>query len=490
MLKKHSQLFEGFFMASDLLMVTIAWCLSYWVRFFSEYIPAEKGIPELEDYLKMLLFVWLIWAFVFRKFRLYLPMRGKSRLYEWWLLIRANALGVVILLAATYLFREKSIPFSRLVFVIFWGLATSLTIFSRSFIRYLLRRLRSNGYNLRFAVIVGAGSLAKTVVSKMLSHPEFGVELVGCLTSEGEFDRIAGQKGLLNREYQNDVSIAASYINPEGLRVIGGYADLPELLATGRIDQIIVALPLADLELMGAILNSIGDSIADVKIVPDIYQFIQLGSTIEEFDGLPVVSIASTPLNGFNRILKRSVDVLMGGVIFAATLPLMLFIALLVRLTSRGPIFYAQERVGLDGQPFNIYKFRTMQVGAESNGARFATPRDNRTTVIGGFLRRFSLDELPQLVNVLRGQMSLVGPRPERPVFIAEFKKYIPRYMLRHKVQAGMTGWAQVHGWRGNTSIARRIEHDLYYIENWSLGLDLKILGMTIVNGLWNRNAY
>ena len=493
MLKRHSQLFEGLFTASDILVVSVAWTLSYWLRFSLAIIPIEKGIPPFTDYARMLVFVWLVWAFVFRRFGLYKPMRGVSRFREVWLVIRANSLCVVLMLAATYLFREKSVPFSRAVFVIFWLLSTICTVGSRSLVRLLLRAMRRRGYNLRYALIVGSGTLARQVATRMVGHPEFGVELLGCLSADpGSVEvrglsRIAGIEGRSNLAFEPVGRLEAENAQ---VPVIGTYLDLPAFLSDGRVDQVIVALPLKDHDRLADVIASIGDSMVDVKIVPDVHQFIQLGSAVEEFDGLPVVSLASTPLVGVNRLLKRFVDLLLSCALILLSTPFMLFIAMLVKITSRGPIFFSQERVGLDGRRFNIYKFRTMEVDAEVGGARFAVRNDPRVTAVGKVLRRFSLDELPQLLNVFYGHMSLVGPRPERPVFINEFRGRIPRYMLRHKVQAGMTGWAQVNGWRGNTSIEKRIEHDLYYIEHWSLGLDLKILGLTLLRGLRDRNAY
>ena len=499
MLKKHSQVFEGLFVFSDLLVVSIAWTLSYWLRFSSGFLSVEKGIPPFSDYLRMLLFVWLIWAFVYRRFGLYKPMRGISRFREALKVVRANTFSVVLLLAVTYLFREKSVPFSRLVFVIFWAVSTSFAVISRSIVRAFLRSMRRRGYNLRYAVIVGSGPLASMLASRMALHPEFGVQLIGCLaSSEQEVSRHRRSNGGRWRAQALWDNMSSNVVplfdeDPDELSelpVVGTYLELPELLEKGKIDQVVVALPLVDHHLLEDVIASIGDAMVDVKIVPDVHRFIQLGSQIEEFDGLPVVSLASTPLSGLNRVLKRVVDVVLGVILTCLLAPVMLLIAVIVKISSRGPVFFSQERVGLDGRAFNIYKFRTMAVDAESGGAQFAVKNDPRVTRIGGFLRRFSLDELPQLFNVIQGQMSLVGPRPERPVFIQEFRGRIPKYMLRHKVQAGMTGWAQVNGWRGNTSIEKRIEHDLYYIEHWSLLLDLKILFLTLIKGIRDRNAY
>ena len=484
MLKKHSQLFEAFFTATDLLVVSVAWTLSYWLRFSSDLIPVIKGVPPFADYLRMLIFVWLIWAFVFRRMGLYRPMRGSNRLREVLKVVRANSLSVVLLLAMTYLFREKSVPFSRLVFLIFFCVSTSLLVVSRSLIRSLLRSMRRRGYNLRYAVIIGSGVSAQQIAQTILEHPESGIELVGSLVNPGDGGTSeSGPKQLSLYQDESRESVV-------GVPVLGTYNDLGQILAAGRVDQIIISLSYKEPEYLEPILSTIGDSMVDVKIVPDVQQFIQLGSEIEEFNGVPIVSLASTPLCGVNRVLKRGFDIVFGVLFLILFSPVMLIIALLVKLTSKGPVFFSQERVGLDGQEFSIYKFRTMSTEAEKSGARFAVPGDPRVTPLGRVLRKLSLDELPQLVNVIFGQMSLVGPRPERPVFIKEFRRHIPKYMLRHKVQAGMTGWAQVHGWRGNTSIEKRIEFDLYYIEHWSLALDLKIMFMTLVHGLRDRNAY
>lgn len=550
MLKKYSHLFEGLFMASDLVVASLCWVLSYWVRFYSGLLAIDKGIPPFSDYVKMLLFVWLIWAFVYRRFGLYRPMRGASRIRESLIVLKANSLSVILLLALTYLFREKSVEFSRLVFAIFFAISSIGALLSRNIVRSFLRSMRRRGHNLRYAMIVGAGELAANVAERINLHPEYGIELLGCLASDEDIANrgyrslrvfangrrypVLGQarnshsylsQSVLSPRYAFNSSVAAraasasmystGYVgnnvansigsglalaersleqlnenNPWAVPVIGSYSDLPFILGEGGIDQVIIALPLHDHAKIEEVVASVGDLMVDVKVVPDLHRFIQLGSQIEEFDGVPVVSLASTPLFGFNRVMKRGFDILLSAFFILLTLPLMIVIALLVKLTSRGPILFSQERVGLDGRVFHIHKFRTMYVNAEVTGARFAVKGDPRVTPLGKFLRRFSIDELPQLWNVLRGNMSLVGPRPERPVFINEFRKYVPRYMLRHKVQAGMTGWAQVKGWRGNTSIEKRIEHDLYYIENWSIALDVKILFLTIFAALFDRNAY
>ena len=471
MLKQKRQLFELLFMASDLFVVTLAWFIAYALRFMlpwlTELLPPEKGIPPFEEYLKMVLFIWPIWAFVFRRFGLYRPMRGVRRIKEVWLLVNANALSILLFIAVTYLFREKSVPYSRMVFVYFGLVATVLTLAQRSVLRAALREVRRRGYNLRYLLVIGAGKVAGDIATRVRMHRELGIQLLGCLSRDG-----VERKG------------------PRGVPIVGSYAHLREILRTRDIDQVLVALPLEDNQCLPELMEALKDSLVDVKIVPDVYQFVSLGGTIEEFEGLPVIGLQNSPLEGINLVAKRVFDLAVGSVCLLVLALPMAIIAVLLKLTSSGPVLYRQKRVSFDGSSFTIVKFRTMYTDAERNGPQWSTHGDKRVTPLGRFLRTWSLDELPQIFNVLRGDMSIVGPRPERPVFIEEFRKHIPRYMLRHKVPAGMTGWAQVHGWRGDTSIDKRIEFDLFYIENWSLVLDLKILWMTLLHGWRDRSAY
>lgn len=467
MLKEKRQYFEVAFVAADIVVVSIAWCLAYWLRFQSDLIPVDKGVPPFSNYYSMLLFIWLIWAFVFKRMGLYRPMRGVRRTRELWLLINANALSVLLLIAVTYLFREKSAPFSRLVFVYFGVIATFFTVLERAILRVVLREVRRRGYNLRYMLIVGAGQVAGDLASRVRYHKELGIQLIGCLSRDG------GEKR-----------------GPKGIPILGSYGDVEKILSTMSIDQIIVALPLEDHALLPDILAKIDDSCVDVKIVPDLYKFASVGASVEEFEGLPVIGLRASPIVGINLVAKRVVDLLLAIAAGIILMPLMALIAVLIKLSSKGPLIYGQERLSFDGSRFTIYKFRTMRMDAEASGPGWTTKGDNRVTWIGRILRSLSLDELPQLFNVIKGDMSIVGPRPERPMFIEEFRKRIPRYMLRHKVPAGMTGWAQVHGWRGDTSIDKRLEYDLYYIENWSLALDFKILLLTLFRGFRNKNAY
>ena len=332
---------------------------------------------------------------------------------------------------------------------------------------FALRELRRKGYNLRYMLIIGAGQVAADMVSRVRLHQEIGVQLVGCLSRDGGERR-----------------------GPGGIPIVGSYNELGNFLNRADIDQIVVALPLEDQQILPDLMEELKDSVLDIKIIPDLYQFASVGGSIEEFEGLPVISLQGCPLDGINLFSKRVLDLFIATVALLIFAPVMALLAIMVKITSRGPILFKQERVSFDGSKFSIVKFRTMFTDAEASGPGWTKPGDDRVTPLGRLLRSTSLDELPQLFNVLRGDMSIVGPRPERPVYIKEFRQRIPRYMLRHKVPAGITGWAQVHGWRGDTSIDKRIEYDLYYIENWSLLLDIKIVCMTLINGFRNRNAY
>lgn len=467
MLKQKRQLFELFFVAADLAVISLAWIMAYWLRFRSALVPIDKGIPSFEHYLSMILFIWLIWAFIFRRMGLYKPMRGVRRTKEMWLLLNANTLCILLLISVTYLFREKSVPFSRLVFLYFGVISTIFTIGLRTVVRAMLREVRRRGYNIRYMLVVGAGKVAGDIATRIRLHRELGIQLIGCLSLQGEEKR-----------------------GPKGIPIIGRYSDLERILDEIDIDQVMVALPLEDNQHLPNIMEQIGDTLVDVRVIPDIYQFVSLGGSIEEFEGLPVISLRDSPLEGPSLLIKRVVDLFLASIFLILLSPLLFLLALLVKLTSRGPILYLQERVSFDGSKFYIYKFRTMYVNAENQGPGWTKKDDARVTPVGKFLRASSLDELPQLVNVLFGDMSIVGPRPERPVFIEQFRTKVPRYMLRHKVPAGITGWAQVNGWRGDTSIDKRIEYDLYYIENWSLLLDMKIIFLTLFRGFRNRNAY
>lgn len=464
MLRTHSRLFEHLTLAGDLVLIVGSWLLAYYIRFYLGPIPVYRGVPSLNPYLVLLVPILVVWAVAFRAFGLYRPRRLGSRLREVWDVAKASTVGVLVLVALTFF--ARSFEFSRLVIAYFWVISIVAVSGSRVVFREALRVGRRRGYNLRYALVVGSGELARAVITRLRQRPDVGIQLLGVVGDD-----------------KNGADAGAGRL--------GGYGDLRAILDQGSVDHVILALPHEDYARIDMILEEIGDEPVTIHFVPDLLRFASLRGGMEEFEGLPFIHLRETPLYGWNRVLKRGFDIALGGLTLLLAAPLMLSIALAIKLASKQSVLYRQERMGLDGRRFRMLKFRTMEPDAEAEtGPVWAVPGDPRRTPFGAFLRAWSLDELPQLFNVLKGEMSLVGPRPERPVFVEQFRRRIPRYMLRHKVKSGITGWAQVNGWRGNTSLEKRIEFDLQYIERWSLALDLKILALTLWNGFRNRNAY
>ncbi|VAX15002.1 Undecaprenyl-phosphate galactosephosphotransferase [hydrothermal vent metagenome] len=467
MLKKHNQIFFAAMLIVDVLAIILSWFLSYHVRFHSGMFDVPKGVPPFSEYATVLPVIIVIWIMALQMGGLYEPMRSNSRFHEYFRIFRTATISAVLMATAAFFYRE--FEFSRLMMGIFWGISIIALTFSHTVVRTALRNARKRGFNLRYVLIVGAGELGQTLAGTFARHPESGLKVFGILG-----------------DTEDDIGLTY-----HGYPVIGTIDQVKEKIQEHEIDQIFIALPRdADLRLEKT-LALLGDETVDVKLAPDILQFMRLNSGVEDFDGIPIVSLTESPMYGWNLLLKRIFDIVVSLISIVIWAPVMLVVAILIKLESKGPLFYKQERMSLGGGSFVIYKFRSMKDEAESEtGAVWAKNNDDRRTGIGEFLRRTSLDELPQLFNVLKGNMSLVGPRPERPVFVKDFKKTVPMYMLRHKMKAGITGWAQVNGWRGDTSLEKRIEFDLYYIENWSLFLDVKILWLTIWKGFINKHAY
>ncbi len=467
MLKKHGQLFENILFVLDLAIIALSWLLSYYIRFYGGVLPVDKGIPNPYYYLLILVPIVIIWPFAFRSFGLYRPKRISSHLSEVFDIAKACVFSVLILISLTFFFRQYE--FSRLVFLLFAVFNIVFLSIERWTFREVLRFLRKKGYNLRYALIVGTGEPARQLIKRLEKRPEVGIKIAGLITTSREE---AGR-------------------NIEGLKVLDHYGNIKEVIKDKKADHVFLALSWQEHAKVVEVLSAIGDEAVDIKVIPDVYEFMSLRGGVEDFDGIPILNLRNSPLYGWNMILKRTADIVFSSLAIVILSPLFILIPVLLKLTSKGPVLYRQERMGIGGDTFEILKFRSMRVDAENEtGAVWAKADDPRRTIFGAFLRKTSLDELPQFFNVLKGDMSIVGPRPERPVFIQDFRKHIPRYMLRHKMKAGITGWAQVNGWRGNTDLKKRIEHDLYYIENWSLGFDIKILFLTVWKGLVNRNAY
>jgi Undecaprenyl-phosphate glucose phosphotransferase len=467
MLKKHSQFLQNLLFLFDLSVICAAWLVAYGLRFSGWPIPVYYGTPPLQEFLFVLLFVPLVWGVIFKQMHMYRPRRISSHLAEVRDVLKAVTLATLILMVSSYLLKRLEI--SRLVFVYFWGLSSVGLIFTRLIFRELLRFARRRGYNLRHIVILGTEQLGRSLRQQIRQHPELGLNIVGFLTCHGYE---VGQR-------------------VDGIEVIGPIDQVQSIVRARHIDQVFIALPLEAMAVLEKILQQLSHEMVDIHIVPDLYQYLVFQGSVEEFAGLPIVTLNGSPMFGWNSVLKRTVDLCVSMPLLLCSVPLFGLIAVLIKATSRGPVFYVQRRMGYDGRTFRMVKFRTMHTDAERHtGAVWAQAHDPRRTRVGAVLRRASVDELPQLWNVLKGEMSLVGPRPERPELVEEFGRHIPRYMLRHRVKAGMTGWAQVQGWRGNTSLEKRLEHDLYYIQHWSLLFDLKILWLTLWRGFVHTNAY
>jgi exopolysaccharide biosynthesis polyprenyl glycosylphosphotransferase len=467
LLHRYSEVFRSVLMLADMALVAACWAAAYALRFYVFWDePAGTWKPGVAEYAWPLLGIVPLVFWMFRSRGLYRPQRTASLLREVGLIVGGLTMAVVFVLAADAALRAWH---SRFVIGAFWGLGVATLVLSRVAGRGLLRALRRRGYNLRYVLVVGAGDLAAEVIGSIHGQPEAGLRILGCLS-----DDPARQGKTI-----------------EGVRVLGPYAAVKETLRRRPVDEVLIALPREDAGQLEKILADLDDELATVRLIPDLLHVMTLRSSVEELDGLPLINLRESPMVGWAAVQKRAFDVAVASVALVAFAPLLGLAALAVWAGSGRPILYGQERMGLDGRVFRMLKFRTMRADAErETGPVWTSKDDPRRTRLGGWLRSTSVDELPQLWNVLRGDMSLVGPRPERPVFIERFRREIPGYMLRHKVRAGVTGWAQVHGWRGDTSLHERIEHDIYYIQNWSLALDLRILLMTVWRGWVHRNAY
>ena len=410
---------------------------------------------------------------------IYRLRRGRTRVDDFFAVFVGSILTVVLGIVTTLYIQAYYVPddlkdrgafeVSQLVWGLFLVVNVSLTYATRELVREALERRWRQGIGLKRVLVAGAGELGRVVVDKLLEHHELGYKVIGFV----------------------DDKAGGDHIGYRGLPLLGTLDEAGDILQRDRIDQLYVALPLDEHMKMVALVESANREIVEVKVVPDLVQVIALRARLEELDGIPIININDVPLRGFNSVLKRVIDAALSAAGLLVLSPVLGVLALLVRLSSPGPAFFRQERMGLDGHSFFVWKFRSMYDEAERDtGPIWAREDDPRCTPVGRFLRRSNLDEIPQLWNVFKGDMSLVGPRPERPFFVEQFKQRMPQYMLRHKVKAGLTGWAQVNGWRGNTSIEKRIEYDLYYIENWSVMLDLKIMWLTLVKGFFHKHAY
>ena len=472
MIKDNQKMFNRLHVVLDGFIIVIAYGVAYKLRFdYLNFIDFFRRATEY--YLPFSIIakelIYLIPSYlVFYHFcNLYSPRRGKSRRFEIWNLIKANSLGVLFFMFMLYL--TKKPDFSRKFIGVFFVVNIIFSYLFRGVLDYILKKMRRKGHNIKHILIVGYSRAAENYIDRILANPQWGYDIHGVLDDNMKF--------------------GTAY---RGIKVIGTNSNLLSVLSKNDLDEIVITLNIEEYSKLECLVSICEKSGVHTKFVPDYNNIIPTRPYTEDLNGLPVINIRNVPLtNTLNKIIKRIIDII-GAVIALIIFAIpMTIVSIIIKATSRGPLIYSQVRVGLHNKEFKMYKFRSMAVQKESEEKKaWTTFNDPRVTPIGRFIRKTSIDELPQLFNVLKGDMSLIGPRPERPFFVEKFKEEIPRYMIKHQVRPGLTGWAQVNGYRGDTSIRKRIDHDLYYIENWTLGLDIKILFMTFFKGFVNKNAY
>ena len=467
MIKDNQKLLNRLHVVIDALVIIFSYTAAWYLRFKSGIFELDPWFLSLQEYMKALLIIVPGYLILYYAFQLYTPKRVQGRRYEAWHIIQANTIGLMAYILILYLTKQSD--FSRTMFFVFFCVNVFSEVTVRNIIREGLRNMRKKGYNQKHILLIGYSRAAEQYIDRILSNPEWGYIVRGILADNNP----------RGTEYR-------------GIKVLGRVENLTIILLQNKLDEIAITLGLAEYHKLEHIVSMCEKSGVHTKFIPDYNNIIPTKPYTEDLLGLPVINIRHVPLsNALNAFSKRCVDLF--GAIVALILfsPVMAVVSVIIKATSPGPLIFRQERIGLQNKPFPMYKFRSMVVqDAASEKAKWTVQNDPRVTPIGKFIRKTSIDELPQLFNVLKGDMSLVGPRPERPQFVEKFREEIPRYMVKHQVRPGLTGWAQVNGYRGDTSIRKRIEHDLYYIENWTLGFDFKILFLTFFKGFVNKNAY
>jgi len=469
LIRDHQKYFNKLLVLLDAMVIAAAYWFS-WFLWLSGYVKENDpgiGILSVETYFAALAAIVPGYLILYNTFDLYSSKRTAKTIYEIFNIIKANTVGLLAVMVVLY---AINIPdFSRGMVGVFYGINIVAESLMRKSVRYGLRRMRRKGYNVKHILLVGYSRAGEEYINKIKANPEWGYEVCGIL--------------------DDHVPVGAVY---KGVRVTGEIETLQTVLTDNQLDEIGITLSLSDYDRLEAIVKLCEKSGVHTKFIPDYNSVIPSRPYLEDLDGLAVVNIRRVPLNNMaNMLMKRLVDI--AGALAAIVLcsPFMLTAAIAVKVTSRGPLIFKQERVGLHNKPFQMYKFRSMEVQSDADEKKgWTVKNDPRVTKVGRLLRSTSIDELPQLFNVLKGDMSMIGPRPERPLFVEKFREEIPRYMIKHQVRPGITGWAQVNGYRGDTSIKKRIEYDLYYIENWSMAFDMKILFLTFFRGFINKNAY
>lgn len=451
----------------DQFFLIFCFTVAYYIRFaFFPVLPQIESIPTLQVYLPNILLLSFLWMVVAESLGLYKSKRIESPWADWRII--AYALTLTVFLYTSIGFITKSFDISRLLLILFTPFAFVVIGGWHFTFRILLSNARARGFNQRNVLIIGAGQTGRRFAYEITTHRETGYRVIGFL----------------------DDQVTDHGDSPH--KILGKVSDISIVAEKFLVDRVVVALSMNESKHIHDVVKECEYMGIEVNIIPDLFQFIHPKAKVLNLNGIPLIGVRPNPVDTWQYVyLKRLFDILFSLSVFVIISPLLIFIMLVIKLTSRGPIFFAQKRLGTHGRPFRLYKFRTMRLAdSRESDTKWTTKDDSRVTWIGSFLRATSLDELPQFWNVLRGDMSVVGPRPERPYFAKRFREDIPAYMIRHQVKTGLTGWAQVNGLRGDTSIEKRIEFDLYYIENWSFSFDLRIILMTLIKGFVNQNAY
>lgn len=474
MIKDNQIFFNRMHIVLDGLVVAVSFLLAWAIKFLTPLAESTPGVTALsaETYFRTLYFIVPGYLILYGIYNLYSSKRSSRIRVEVAGIFKANTVGIGLVMISFFMLStsvDGVVDFSRTLILLFYVLNMILTFLYRMLVRKFLYFIRRKGNNLKHVILVGYSRAAEAYLDRIASNPQWGYVVHGILD-----DHVP--RGTLYR----------------GVKVLGSLGNLEYILPENKMDEIAITLSLEDYDSLEHIVDLCERAGVHTKFIPDYGSLFPSRPYTEDLMGLPVINIRYVPLsNTWNALMKRLVDIF--GSIFCIILfsPVMLLAAIGTRVTSKGPIIYKQTRIGLHSKPFTMYKFRTMRVqSAEEEKKGWTIPGDDRVTKFGSFLRRTSIDEMPQFFNVLAGKMSLVGPRPERPQFVDKFREEIPRYMVKHQVRPGITGWAQINGYRGDTSIRKRIEHDIYYIENWSLGFDFRILFLTVFKGFINKNAY
>ena len=471
MIKDNQRFLNKLHVLLDVLIICASYALAWLLTIVAPIFPAGHGVLPPQVYFAALIPIVPAYLLLYWAFHLYEPKRTHSKRAELWHICQACAVGLMLLTSILFAFRRSGYfgNFSTRMLVAFSIIDITLTTVERFGIRYILSRLRRKGFNQKHVMLVGFSDASDQFIDACRRNPDWGYHIYGIVDDIAE--------------------VGEGY---KGIQVVGRISELEHILAQNTIDEIAITLPLAAYAKLDGIVHVCEKSGVHTKFIPDYNNIIHSKPVTEDMDGLPVINIRNVPLTDpVKATAKRAVDIcgaLVGIILFS---PIMLVVATLIKLTSPGPIIFKQERVGLHNKPFMMYKFRSMVQQTEADEKKgWTVPGDPRVTRVGRFIRKTSIDEFPQFFNVLAGQMSLIGPRPERTQFVEMFKEEIPRYMIKHQVRPGITGWAQVNGFRGDTSIYERVKYDIWYIENWTMSLDVKILFLTIFKGFVNKNAY